>query len=609
MKRTLTILLAFVGLNLNLLHAQSDEPCGATALTVSTSCTGATGIAGLLNPPSFTNSTSASAGVTLPTLSCNGFSTTTFDFWFTAVVPASGSVSVTLTAGDNATITPSDFWDMALYSSSSNTCAGSTFTQLATSCVATAPPSLKVTGQTPGSTIYVRLWREASYVQTVARSYFLAAVDGGIAAPACPTYVSPTTGTTGFADVEFVWSQASNAASYDFYLGTSAATAVSLGTFDKGTFTNDTLYVPYAFESSGALSYVLPPNSTRFWYIAPRNCAAAAANCLVNAQSFTTGGAPTNDNCSSAFTILPGNIYTAPSAYATQSQAATTCTSEYAADVWFKFTTNAAGGAASIEAASFGFTDVEIEVFSGTCGTLTAIDCVDDFGSTSDEQLDLVGLLPNTTYYVRLYTYLLADDPLWSDGYIIRLTGAAVIPVELTKFDGKAKATANVLTWETATERNASHFLVERSADGEKDFKAIGTVKAFGTTNAIQNYTFIDQQPLSNGYYRLKTVDFDGKDGVSKTISIERKSQKLVLNKVFPTPASDIVTIQFDAPSSETVKLTITDFLGRVVEQKTIDNTEGSNLLPVNVAQLPVGAYFIQLVANGEQVKGKFIKN
>ena len=609
MKRTLTYLSLLLGLNAPILHAQSDEPCGATALTVNLSCANPVGVNGIINPPIFTNSTTASSGVTLPALSCNGFSATIPDFWFTAVVPASGSLVITVSPGNNPTVQPTDVWDMALYVSSSGTCTGSTFTQLASSCVPDETPSLKVTGQTAGSTIYVRVWREDGYTQTAPRSYNIIAADGNILPPSCPTYVTPTTGTTGVAGPDFVWSQDAGAAQFDFYLGTSAATAINYGTFDSGIYTNDTISVPYGFESSGAISYLLPPNATRFWYIAPRNCANVATTCAATAQSFTTGAAPAIDNCSGAFTIVAGNIYTAPSAFATQSQAATTCASAYAADVWFKFTTNAAGGAASIEAASFGFTDVEIQVFSGTCGSLTSINCVDDVGATSDEQLDLVGLAPNTTYYVRLYTYLLAGDALWGDGYVIRLTGNAVIPVELTKFEGKAKATVNVLTWQTATERNASHFVIERSANGETDFKTIGTVKAFGSTNAVQNYTFTDQEPLSNGYYRLRSVDFDGKDGLSKTISIERKTQKLTLTKVFPSPVSDVVTIQFESPTSEKVQLTITDFLGRVVEQKTVENTEGSYQLPVNVAQLPVGAYFIQLVADGQQAKGKFVKN
>ncbi len=609
MKRTLTYFSLLLGLNASILHAQSNEPCGATALTVNSSCTNPVGVNGVINPPVFTNSTTASSGVTLPALSCNGFSTTIRDFWFTAVVPASGSLAITVSAGNNPTVPPTDVWDMALYVSSSGTCAGSTFTQLASSCVPDETPALKVTGQTAGSTIYIRVWREDGYSQTAARSYNIIAADGNILPPSCPTYVTPTTGTTGVSGLEFIWAQDASAVQYDFYLGTSAAAAVNLGTSNSGIYPNDTTYVPYAFESSGSISYFLPPNTTRFWYVAPRNCANAATTCAATAQSFTTASAPTNDNCSGAFTIIAGNTYTAPSGFSTQSQAATTCGSAYAADVWFKFTTNAAGGAASIEAASFGFTDVEIEVFSGTCGTLIPIDCVDDFFADGVEQLDLVGLAPNTTYYVRLYTYLLADDPLWGDGYLIFLSGTAVIPVELTKFEGKAKATVNVLTWQTATERNASHFVVERSANGETDFKAIGTVKAYGTTNAVQNYTFTDQEPLSNGYYRLRNVDFDGKDGLSKTISIERKTQKLTLTKVFPSPVSDVVTIQFESPTSEKVQLTITDFLGRVVEQKTVENTEGSYQLPVNVAQLPVGAYFIQLVADGQQAKGKFVKN
>ena len=93
MKRFLLYFLAFLGLNIGSLQAQTDEPCGATALTVNASCSGLTGLDGAINPPAFTNSTTATAGVTLPSLSCNGFTTTTRDFWFTVVVPASGSVN------------------------------------------------------------------------------------------------------------------------------------------------------------------------------------------------------------------------------------------------------------------------------------------------------------------------------------------------------------------------------------------------------------------------------------------------------------------------------------------------------------------------------------
>ena len=608
MKRTFTCLIIFLGLANSHLVAQSNEPCGATVLTVNLTCTGATGIAGTINPTAYTNSTSASAGVTLPALSCNGFTTTTRDFWFTAVVPASGSLVVTVEAGSNPTITPSDFWDMALYSSSSATCAGSTFSLLTSSCVASEAPSLKVTGQTAGSTVYVRVWREAAFTQTAARSYFISAFDGNIPTPACPTYVNPVSGATGFTGLDFVWTQAADATAYDFYLGNSAGSALNLGTFDKSIYANDTLNIPYGNVSGSTVDYFIPPGAASVWYVAPRNCISVATGCASGARTFTAASAPLNENCSGAFTFTSGTIFFSPSAFSTQSQAAGACPTDYAADVWFKFTTNAVGGSATIDAASDGFTDVGIEVFSGTCGSLTPIGCVDDF--SDDEQLVLTSLAPNTTYYMRLYTYIsTASTLLWGDGYFFILTGAAVLPVELTKFEGKAKGTTNVLTWQTATERDASHFVIERSVNGNDEFKSVGTVKAAGNSTTLKDYTFYDQEPLSNGYYRLKTVDLDGKEGLSKTISIKRNGQKLTLVKVFPTPASDVLTIGLESQTSETLNLTITDLLGRVVEQKKVENTEGYNQISINVAQLPIGTYFIQLVAGGQQVKGKFIKN
>ncbi|NJN35007.1 MAG: T9SS C-terminal target domain-containing protein, partial [Saprospiraceae bacterium] len=62
----------------------------------------------------------------------------------------------------------------------------------------------------------------------------------------------------------------------------------------------------------------------------------------------------------------------------------------------------------------------------------------------------------------------------------------------------------------TASERNGSHFDVQRSKDG-KTFTTIGQVKAVGNSLTLQRYEFSDENPLSGtNYYRLNAVDLDG---------------------------------------------------------------------------------------------------
>ncbi|WP_281615359.1 T9SS type A sorting domain-containing protein [Flammeovirga sp. SubArs3] len=83
------------------------------------------------------------------------------------------------------------------------------------------------------------------------------------------------------------------------------------------------------------------------------------------------------------------------------------------------------------------------------------------------------------------------------------------LPVELTYFNAFIENKTVALEWETASEQNASHFDVQRSAD-QQNWTTIGMVNAQGNSNVAVEYEFIDEAPLSKAYYRLHQVDFDG---------------------------------------------------------------------------------------------------
>ncbi|MEO1627572.1 MAG: hypothetical protein AAFV25_20645, partial [Bacteroidota bacterium] len=78
------------------------------------------------------------------------------------------------------------------------------------------------------------------------------------------------------------------------------------------------------------------------------------------------------------------------------------------------------------------------------------------------------------------------------------------------------------LKWSTAQEQNAQSFVVERSMDG-RQFKAIGTVDAAGTSDQGQNYSFTDLElGLEDAYYRLRQVDVDGTSNTSEFIKLKK---------------------------------------------------------------------------------------
>jgi Secretion system C-terminal sorting domain len=142
-------------------------------------------------------------------------------------------------------------------------------------------------------------------------------------------------------------------------------------------------------------------------------------------------------------------------------------------------------------------------------------------------------------------------------------------PVELTFF--KAKSSNNVvkLSWQTASEKNNKGFEVERSVDAIT-WENIGRVKGQGESNVIINYNFEDKHPLSIlTYYRLKQVDFDGKESYSniESVSIYKKN---VSFEVYPNPLNNReATIEFDEDLLEGT-FTIINSIGSVVKKEKI---------------------------------------
>jgi hypothetical protein len=180
-----------------------------------------------------------------------------------------------------------------------------------------------------------------------------------------------------------------------------------------------------------------------------------------------------------------------------------------------------------------------------------------------------------------------------------------VIPVELMAFKGSLINEKAALQWETATERNAKAFIVEKSTDA-KSFAPIGTVAAKGG-NELTNYNFDDAKLSEDiNYYRLKMVDNDGSFKYSNTVAIKLGSKGSSKGlSLFPNPVNDHITIDH-AAANEGAIIRIVSITGSTVAQYTIskDATQTS----VDASQLAAGQYFINFVSKGTSVTTSFVK-
>jgi YD repeat-containing protein len=166
------------------------------------------------------------------------------------------------------------------------------------------------------------------------------------------------------------------------------------------------------------------------------------------------------------------------------------------------------------------------------------------------------------------------------------------LPVTLIDFEAfKVENTVN-LKWSTTSETNSDRFEIERSNDGKQWIK-IGSLPAFGESNARREYSFTDAHPdrdnpaNKESFYRLKMIDRDETFAYSRIRSVvfDRTSEMVL----YPNPITigdklNVITEDITRMS----KVQIFDSGGKLVLQS-------ASARSIDVRGLAAGSYVVQI--------------
>jgi hypothetical protein len=192
----------------------------------------------------------------------------------------------------------------------------------------------------------------------------------------------------------------------------------------------------------------------------------------------------------------------------------------------------------------------------------------------------------------------------------IVLVPSAFLPVEWMFFTGENMNDHNQLQWATASEKDASHFEVERSYDAVS-FEKIGTVRAAGTSSETNFYGFNDYN-MQNGanYYRLKLVNIDGTSEYSEIVVVENKVEADNFS-FYPNPTSNEFFYSFATDRNEDIRIEILDMLGRVVKIQNFNVSVGKNNQMINISDLTAGTYNVRVIHSNaaKSHSTKIVKN
>lgn len=185
------------------------------------------------------------------------------------------------------------------------------------------------------------------------------------------------------------------------------------------------------------------------------------------------------------------------------------------------------------------------------------------------------------------------------------------LPVELVTFIGYQAGDEILLEWVTATEKENSHFVVQKSID-EHEWIDISEVKGFSNTLEKRHYSYEDRN--INGiygvlYYRLKQIDLSGKEKYSNVISVNYTNESLKTLKAWITSQNNTnhINLSIQMPFPFFADLSLIDYKGNELHTERVELHKGINTHTIeNKTPLKAGIYFLKVKTPAEVEVIKF---
>lgn len=222
-----------------------------------------------------------------------------------------------------------------------------------------------------------------------------------------------------------------------------------------------------------------------------------------------------------------------------------------------------------------------------------------------DAALDVLTYLPiDQTYY---FNFAVTADPATKNPDRFRLyfrnlgIASGPLPVRFTGIQARRTNSSVSINWQVAEQLNVAQYQVERSLDG-RQFQVIDRVAALTNGSQFQ-YSSVDQQAgAAVMYYRIRSVDLDGRTQLSDVVRVQPNKEQSVSMQVFPNPAPmSQLQVQLQLVQASPVQWRLLDANGRIVFQQQLQLQAGAQVLrPAVNGAIQAGLYQVQVWVAGQ---------
>jgi hypothetical protein len=181
-----------------------------------------------------------------------------------------------------------------------------------------------------------------------------------------------------------------------------------------------------------------------------------------------------------------------------------------------------------------------------------------------------------------------------------------MIPLQFLGITAQRKVGYNLVEWRTADAWNTDHFEIERSEDG-LHFEKIGTTVSYNSPS-ILSYSFKDAQLVTGTlWYRVRSVDIDGKFKLSGVVSVKNIAQGNPHMYVLNNPAHG--SIQLYAPDAYKGECDyyLNSASGQLIQKGTITVTGAGSISIKLDAGISHGVYFLHVKNDKQQFRERIL--
>lgn len=188
-------------------------------------------------------------------------------------------------------------------------------------------------------------------------------------------------------------------------------------------------------------------------------------------------------------------------------------------------------------------------------------------------------------------------------GFYITSAPLGTLATRLEYFKGTQADKKNILSWKANCTATQVTFEIERSIDAVH-YTSIASLQA-SQARCSQPFDITDEHPAAGvNYYRLKTIDVDGKISYSNIVTLISKTKGFEFLAISPNPVGkENAVLKINAGEKCQVNIVISDFAGRIIQNQTAQLLSGINQVTINSQALAPGIYQVTGYTDSERPK------